>query len=100
MLERAGIAFDGETPMGGDRARELCLRLQEETLRRIHEDRKRASVRVAELLAMIEQRLLDPDLKVKSLRLWCGRRDNNVSTRFAEELGLGANRPGIRTRSR
>ncbi len=69
-----------------DPARELCRRLMAETLQRIRRDRRRASVRVAELLAVIEERLLDPDFDVTALLRECGQRDKNVSTRFANEL--------------
>ena len=72
----------------GDQARDLCLRLVEDTLERIRADRKRASVRVAELLEVIEERLLDPDLDVDALMRDAGQRDRNVSTRFAAELIL------------
>ncbi len=41
----------------------------------------------AQLLAVIEERLLDPDLDVNDLLRACGQRDKNVSTRFAAELG-------------
>lgn len=70
-----------------DQAEALCRKMAEETLARIRDDRKRASVKVAELLAMIEERLFDPDLQVETLRRWCGNADKNVSARFAEELG-------------
>lgn len=69
-----------------DPARALCRRLVTETLDRIREDRRRASVRVAELLAVIEERLLDPDFDVSVLLRECGLRDKNASTRFANEL--------------
>ncbi len=69
-----------------DPAKELCRRLAVETLDRIRADRKRASVRVAKLLAVIEERLLDPDFDVNALLRECGHRDKNVSTRFANEL--------------
>lgn len=71
-----------------DPATELCQRLQGETLERIRAHRRGASVQVARLLALIEERLLDPDLTVSALRRWCGERDKNVSTRFHAELGL------------
>lgn len=71
-----------------DKARTLSLQLAEETKARIRDDRRRASTRVAELLEKIEESLLDPDLQVESLRRWCGQGDKNVSTHFAEEMGL------------
>ncbi len=71
-----------------DHATKLRRSLQKETLERIRADRKRAPVRVAELLAMLERRIFHPDLTVKSLRRWCEQHDKNVSTRFAKELGL------------
>ncbi len=72
----------------GKNDRALCLRLQEETLARIRADCQRASAAVVQLLEMIEQRLFDEELDVNALLRWCGRRDNNVLTRFAADLGL------------
>ena len=71
-----------------DQARELSLEIAEETRQRIREDHRRASVRVAQLLELVEEHLLDADLQVESLQRWCGQHDKNISTRFAEELGL------------
>ena len=73
----------------GDAARDLCLRLFEDTRERIRKDHQRASARVVELLVVIEERLLDPNLDVNELLRECGQRDQNISTRFAAELGLG-----------
>ena len=72
----------------GDPARDLCLRLAEDTFKRIRADRQRASVRVAQLLEVIEERLLDPDLDVQQMLRAAGQRDPNVSTQFSSELGL------------
>lgn len=71
-----------------DHATKLRKRLESETLDRIRADRERTSARVAELLAMLEKRIFHPDLNVETLRRWCDQHDKNVSTRFAEELGL------------
>ncbi len=71
-----------------DHATKLRRRLEGDTLKRIRADRRRASVRVAQLLAKLEKRIFHPDLNVESLRRWCDQLDKNVSTRFAEELGL------------
>ena len=69
-------------------AEQLCLRLAEETRRRIRADREQASVKVAELLEVIDDQLLHPDLDVGFLLRECGQRDKNVLTRFSAELGM------------
>lgn len=71
-----------------DLPEDLCRRLAEETRERIRADRGRASVRVAQLLAVIEERLLDPELDVQEMLRAAGQRDPNVSTRFSAEVGL------------
>ncbi len=71
-----------------DEVQALSHQIAEETLQRIRKDRKRASVRVGQLLRVIEEKLLDADLQVESLRRWCGANDKNVSTQFKTELGL------------
>ncbi len=70
---------------------ELCARCAEETLERIREHRQQDSVsaQVKALLLLIEERLLDSTLRVKALRQWARVHDTNISTRFANELGLG-----------
>ncbi len=75
--------------MSGDPAHDLCLRLLPETLERIRADRKRAPVRVAKLMKVIERRLLYPDPDVPAMMRDSDQRDRNVSTLFATELGLG-----------
>ena len=61
--------------MSGDPAHDLCLRLLPETLERIRADRKGAHVRVAQLLEVIERRLLDPDLDVPVMMRASEQRD-------------------------
>ncbi len=66
----------------------MCLRLAEDIRKRIRADRKRASVKVAQLLDVIDRMLLDPDLTVDSLLRECGQRNKNVLTQFAIEIGV------------
>ncbi len=69
---------------------ELCRRMAEDTLKRIREDRRTASVRVARLLDTLEEKLFDSDLQVEDLRRASGELDPNLSTRFAAELGVAS----------
>ena len=84
----AATGSEPDAPASGDAAWDLCRRLAGETLERIRELRRQASVRVAQLLEVIEQRLLDPDLDVNDLLRECGLRDPNVLTLFAAEVGF------------
>ena len=71
-----------------DRAYDLTQEMAEETLARIRADRERVSDRLKPLLDYIEEFLFDPVLNVDNLRRWTETHDKNVSTRFAEELGV------------
>jgi len=50
--------------------------------------RKRVSVQVRRLLDGIHSNPYDPNLSVKTLKVRCGLRDNNVSCRFKSETGV------------
>ncbi|MCP3956255.1 MAG: helix-turn-helix transcriptional regulator [bacterium] len=58
----------------------------------VRADRERASVLVARLLDVIAQRIFDGDFDVAAMLRASGRRDKNLLTRFAAELGLT---PGV-----
>ena len=66
----------------------LCRRLAEDTLESIRDLRGKVSVRVSQLLRVIEERLFDSDFDVRNLLRECGLRDPNFLTLFATEVGL------------
>ena len=73
--------------MARDPLRELAW-ITEQTLESIRKAQKPASVQVKKVLMQIEKHLLDPKVQIQDVRQWAEIRDKNVSTRFAEELGL------------
>ena len=73
--------------MARDPLKELAW-ITEQTLESIRKARKSASVQVKKVLRQIEKHLLDPKVQIQDVRQWAEIRDKNVSTRFAEELGL------------
>jgi len=71
-----------------DRAVELRIKAAEATLERIRGDRRRATAQLQPILEHVEDRLFDNELQVNSLRRDLGIRDESMSRRFGDELGL------------
>lgn len=67
--------------------REALRREVKRLLESVARDPAMFSPRVSALLSFIHCNITDPRLTVRTLRVQCGARDNNVSSRFKHEVG-------------
>ena len=58
-----------------------------EVMVRIRRDRRRATGRIAQMLAYIETHLFAPEVNVTTMRRACGITDNAMAIRFHHEMG-------------